>query len=136
MSRRTISIDTEWPPLKKNIDQVMALYTKGLRWMNLFQKVYSICNANIRVITVVDANRTVLARQTLGLCRTRPVGVLFGPIYPRDCSKDLKEAITNFRSDFLRQTHLTQVTSRQHPEGVEMTCAEAYNKVWQDADGK
>ena len=87
-------------------------------------------NVNVRVIAVVDADRTVWARQTLGLCRTQPVGVLFSRIYPPDCPKALQDAMGRFRSEFLDQTGLTQVTSAQHPEGVETTCVEGYNKGW------
>jgi len=93
-------------------------------------------NANIRVIAVVDAGRVVRARQTLGLCATEPVAVLFGPVYPPDCSENLRKAIAKFRGDFLRATGLTQVPWRKHREGVEMTCVEAYNSGWQDDEAE
>ena len=86
-------------------------------------------NVNIRVIAIVDANRALLARQTLGLCTRPPAGVLFGPIYPPDCSDELQEAIAGFRQSFLNQIGLAQVTANQHRE-VEMTCVKAYNGGW------
>jgi len=96
-------------------------------------------NANIRVIAVVDADRVVRARQTLGLCTAEPVGVLLGPVYPPDSSEDLRQAIAKFRADFLTATKLRRVSPREQPEnekGVQRTCVRAYNLGWEDAEAE